>query len=580
MVAWIAFNIFLLIATASAEFYSSLVSLKEIIGAEKDILIMINDYLGKEFEKLDYLKKFVQEAEEHNDKAIRDCEEAIKHPINAFLLIKRMITDWNKVVKIMQSNSADDIIRNVTSQRAVKRIKYPAKEDLFGAAIGLLRLQDTYQIDTKDIAEGKILNSQMGAIALTAGDCFEIGRTAYHTRDYYHTIMWMQEAKERIEKEAVPTANLEDILEYLAFSLYKQGNLKRALLLSNELYRMNPDHPRIKRNLKSYKAFLKDDGIQNFDIRRDIQPINNTRHKSDVDEGVMLMYEALCRQEVPINTKTQSRLYCYYKMDRPYLRLAPFKVEIVRQNPLAVLFYDIISDDEARIIQMLAAPKLKRALSLNFLTGKNEPVPFRVAKSADVKSTEHEILKLIDRRLELATNLEIETAENLGVHNYGIGGQYEPHLDCALISIISITALPFISIIKDDPCLEKLETGNRIATILIYMTEPEIGGRTIFMSNLKASLPCIKNAALFWYNLMRSGEIDMRSRHAACPVLVGNKWVANKWFHERGQEWRRPCGLNQFDQERYVGDLGAPEPRYHLNIRTEAKKSKEMNRKY
>ncbi|MCP9256851.1 Prolyl 4-hydroxylase subunit alpha-2 [Dirofilaria immitis] len=495
---------------------------------------------------------FVQEAEEHNDKAIRDCEEAIKHPINAFLLIKRMITDWNKVVKIMQSNSADDIIRNVTSQRAVKRIKYPAKEDLFGAAIGLLRLQDTYQIDTKDIAEGKILNSQMGAIALTAGDCFEIGRTAYHTRDYYHTIMWMQEAKERIEKEAVPTANLEDILEYLAF---------RCISRYEAFYSAttDPDHPRIKRNLKSYKAFLKDDGIQNFDIRRDIQPINNTRHKSDVDEGVMLMYEALCRQEVPINTKTQSRLYCYYKMDRPYLRLAPFKVEIVRQNPLAVLFYDIISDDEARIIQMLAAPKLKRALSLNFLTGKNEPVPFRVAKSADVKSTEHEILKLIDRRLELATNLEIETAENLGVHNYGIGGQYEPHLDCALISIISITALPFISII---------------------MTEPEIGGRTIFMSNLKASLPCIKNAALFWYNLMRSGEIDMRSRHAACPVLVGNKWVANKWFHERGQEWRRPCGLNQFDQERYVGDLGAPEPRYHLNIRTEAKKSKEMNRKY
>jgi len=27
----------------------------------------------------------------------------------------------------------------------------------------------------------------------------------------------------------------------------------------------------------------------------------------------------------------------------------------------------------------------------------------------------------------------------------------------------------------------------------------------------------------------------------ACPVLIGNKWVANKWIHERGQEFRRPC---------------------------------------
>ncbi|VDM97984.1 unnamed protein product [Onchocerca ochengi] len=53
---------------------------------------------------------------------------------------------------------------------------------------------------------------------------------------------------------------------------------------------------------------------------------------------------------------------------------------------------------------------------------------------------------------------------------------------------------------------------------------------------------------------MRSGEIDMRSRHAACPVLTGIKWIATKWFHERRQEWHRPCGLNQFDQERYVGE--------------------------
>lgn len=30
----------------------------------------------------------------------------------------------------------------------------------------------------------------------------------------------------------------------------------------------------------------------------------------------------------------------------------------------------------------------------------------------------------------------------------------------------------------------------------------------------------------------------------ACPVLVGNKWVANKWIHEGGQEFRRPCGLS------------------------------------
>ncbi|KAM3719934.1 Prolyl 4-hydroxylase subunit [Dirofilaria immitis] len=555
--------------------YSSLASLKEVIGVEKNISVMINGYLKKELERLDYLKKLAQEIKQHNDKAIQDGEEAIKHPVNAFLLIKGMVEDWNKVVKIMRFNLADDIIRNMTRQR---NINYPTEEDLSGAVTGLLRLQDTYQLDTKDIADGKILNSQIQAVAMTAEDCFEIGRTAYHTEDYYHAIMWMQEARERVEKETVPTANLEVILEHLAFSLYKQGNLKRALLVTDELYRSkvltkldektnkklqtffitvdperdsteklkefheifhsayntDPNNIRAKDNIRKYENLLKSKGVQHIDMRRDIPPINNSRNEGYMDEGIMLLYEALCRQQVNINIKVQSQLYCYYKMDRPYLRLAPFKVEIVRQNPLAALFYDIMSDEEARIIQMIALPKLYRPLVRNRFTGKFEPAYYRVTKTAVLKPTEHEIIKRFDKRLELATNLEVETSNGLAV------------------------ILPDSKISNRDQrmkgqCLEK--SGDRIATILIYMTEPEIGGETIFMSNLKMSLPCIKNAALFWYNLMRSGEIDIRSRHAACPVLTGIKWVANKWFRERGQEWRRPCGLNEFDQERYIINL-------------------------
>ncbi|MCP9259937.1 Prolyl 4-hydroxylase subunit alpha-2 [Dirofilaria immitis] len=136
-----------------------------------------------------------------------------------------------------------------------------------------------------------------------------------------------------------------------------EGNVKRALLLTDELCRINPDHPRAKDDVKCYEDLLEDNGVRHVDMRRDIPPINNERAENDLDEGARLTYEALCRQEIPVNIKAQSHFYCYYKMDRPYLRLAPFKVEIVRENPLVVLFYDIISDEEARVIQMLALPK-------------------------------------------------------------------------------------------------------------------------------------------------------------------------------------------------------------------------------
>lgn len=33
-----------------------------------------------------------------------------------------------------------------------------------------------------------------------------------------------------------------------------------------------------------------------------------------------------------------------------------------------------------------------------------------------------------------------------------------------------------------------------------------------------------QGTAVFWYNLFRNGEGDYSTRHAACPVLVGNKW--------------------------------------------------------
>lgn len=35
---------------------------------------------------------------------------------------------------------------------------------------------------------------------------------------------------------------------------------------------------------------------------------------------------------------------------------------------------------------------------------------------------------------------------------------------------------------------------------------------------------------MFWYNLFKSGEGDYRTRHAACPVLVGSKWGELKFY--------------------------------------------------
>lgn len=82
------------------------------------------------------------------------------------------------------------------------------------------------------------------------------------------------------------------------------------------------------------------------------------------------------------------------------------------------------------------------------------------------------------------------------------------------------------------------------------MSVVEMGGATIF-SYLKVKISPHKGAAVFWYNLKVSGQDDYFTRHAACPVLIGSKWLANRWIREHGQEFRRPCIFENFveDQE-------------------------------
>jgi len=122
-------------------------------------------------------------------------------------------------------------------------LRFPNEEDLNGAAVALMRLQDTYKLDTHALAEGKLLGGKKYSRHLTgkhvslqnlctslltnmfypAGDCWELGRQSYNNGDHYHTVLWMAEALNKFEEESNKTVAREDILDYLAFSTYKQG---------------------------------------------------------------------------------------------------------------------------------------------------------------------------------------------------------------------------------------------------------------------------------------------------------------------------------------------------------------------
>uniref|UniRef100_A0A0K0DVC8 procollagen-proline 4-dioxygenase n=2 Tax=Strongyloides stercoralis TaxID=6248 RepID=A0A0K0DVC8_STRER len=527
----------------NCDVFTSIADLKNLIEMERQFPTVIENYIESEQDRLEVLRKIAKQFKSGEMK--KDIEN-MTNPINAFKTIKEMTENFQKVSLIMKDNNGEAFLGDFVNAHTRG---FPADEDLNGAAIGLLRLQDTYRLDTKDLTEG-IIYGKKKSERMTIEDIFEVGRQAYVAEDYYHCLMWMEVAKERALKDENKHSLLPEILEYLSFSYYKQGNLKHALREIEEIVKIAPNHPRAKGNIKWYEDELEKQGVKKSDMRRNFGRIQNQRPGS-YDNSERAITEALCRNEVPVSVKETSKLYCYYKRDRPYLILAPFKVEILRFNPLAVLFKNVMNDNEISVIQDLATPKLARATVQDSNTGKLVHASYRISKSAWLKENEHEVVKRVNTRIDLMTNLEQETAEELQIANYGIGGHYDPHFDFARK--------------EETKAFSDLGTGNRIATVLFYMTEPEIGGGTVF-TELKTTVKPSKYDALFWYNLLRSGEGDLRTRHAACPVLLGVKWVSNKWIHELGQDTRRPCGLKPHIQERFVGDLGGPEPRNAPNF--------------
>ncbi len=56
-------------------------------------------------------------------------------------------------------------VKNITQHRSL--LRFPDDEDLKGAAVALMRLQDTYKLDTHALAEGKLLGGKKYSRHLT-----------------------------------------------------------------------------------------------------------------------------------------------------------------------------------------------------------------------------------------------------------------------------------------------------------------------------------------------------------------------------------------------------------------------------
>jgi prolyl 4-hydroxylase len=148
-------------------------------------------------------------------------------------------------------------------------------------------------------------------------------------------------------------------------------------------------------------------------------------------------------------------------------------------------------------------------------TGRLIPHPVRTSDAAMFGVyAEDLVVNAINRRIAAFSATSIVQGEPLQLLRYRPGGEYRAHMD----------ALP-------------AEPNQRIATVLVYLSDGYQGGETQF-PRTGLSFKGRAGDALLFRNVTDSGEPDPMAIHAGLPVGRGVKIIASRWI--RAQRFTYP----------------------------------------
>uniref|UniRef100_A0A1D1Y0R0 procollagen-proline 4-dioxygenase n=2 Tax=Anthurium amnicola TaxID=1678845 RepID=A0A1D1Y0R0_9ARAE len=205
--------------------------------------------------------------------------------------------------------------------------------------------------------------------------------------------------------------------------------------------------------------------------------------------------------------------------------------EVLSWEPRAFVYHNFLSKEECEYMIEVAKPYMEKSTVVDSETGKSKDSRVRTSSGMFLRRGRDKIIKAIEKRIADFSFIPIEHGEGLQVLHYEVGQKYEPHFDYFLDEFNTKNG------------------GQRIATVLMYLSDVEEGGETIFPSVKvnSSSIPyfnelseCAKNtlavqakmgdALLFW-SMRPDATLDPFSLHGGCPVIKGNKWSSTKWMH-------------------------------------------------
>jgi prolyl 4-hydroxylase len=202
-----------------------------------------------------------------------------------------------------------------------------------------------------------------------------------------------------------------------------------------------------------------------------------------------------------------------------YLDAGDRKVTVlsVVNHPQVVVLGDLLSPEECDALIAAASPRIARSLTVATKTGGEEVNADRTSNGMFFTRGENPVVRVVEERIARLLSWPLVNGEGLQILQYGPGAQYRPHYDY------------FDPSEPGTPTILK-RGGQRVATLVMYLAEPEKGGGTTFPDIGLEVAPKRGNAVFFSYDRPHPST---KTLHGGAPVLAGEKWIATKWLRER-----------------------------------------------
>ncbi|XP_043687073.1 probable prolyl 4-hydroxylase 7 [Telopea speciosissima] len=253
---------------------------------------------------------------------------------------------------------------------------------------------------------------------------------------------------------------------------------------------------------------------------------------------------AFLRQPKWLNEKKIDGSVLQLKTSAPFAGFDPTRVTQLSWHPRAFLYEGFLLEEECDHLINLARDKLEKSMVADNESGKSIASEVRTSSGMFLNKAQDEIVKRVEARIAAWTFLPEENGESMQILHYENGQKYEPHFDYF-----------------HDKANQQLG-GHRVATVLMYLSNVEKGGETVFPnSEGKTVQPkddswsdCAKTGyavkpkkgdALLFFSLHPDAKPDPSSLHGSCPVIEGEKWSATKWIHVRSFDRPKHSGSGE-----------------------------------